>query len=113
MNDDFDARLQEIVTRYERVTAEMSEPSVTSDPRAAAFAGQGVRRARGDRRPYRLYLEAVRQAEDATELAAAEDEPEMVSFLEEEAAQARERADGRPRPLEGSSCRAIPTTART
>ena len=101
MNDDFDARLQEIMTRYERVTAEMSEPSVTSDPTRLRSLGKAFAELEEIVGPYRLYLEAVRQAEDATELAAAEDEPEMVSFLEEEAAQARERADGFRAALEG------------
>jgi peptide chain release factor 1 len=101
VNDDLATRLREVLARYERVTAEMAEPAVASDPERLRSLGKAFAELEGIVGPYRRYQEAARQAEDASELAAGEHDPEMVAFLEQEAAQARERADGLRATLEG------------
>jgi peptide chain release factor 1 len=93
VSDDFDARLQEIVDRYERVSAEMAEPDVATDPDRLRTLGRAFAELEEIATPYRQYVDAMRQAADARELSALEDDPDMVSFLNGEAATAQERAD--------------------
>ena len=101
MSDDFGTRLEEILARYERVSAEMAEPDVASDPERLRSLGKAFAELEEIAGPSRQYLDAVRQTEDASELAASEDDPEMVSFLEDEAAKAAERAAGLRVAVEG------------
>ncbi|MGZ8630109.1 MAG: peptide chain release factor 1 [Actinomycetota bacterium] len=101
MSDDFDTRLEEILARSERVSAEMAEPGVASDPERLRSLGKAFAELEEIVGPSRQYLDAVRQAKEASELAASEDDPEMESFLEGEAVQASERAAGLRAVLEG------------
>ncbi|HWC71888.1 MAG TPA: peptide chain release factor 1 [Actinomycetota bacterium] len=93
MSEDFDTRLEEIRDRHERISAEMSEPDVATDPERLRALGKAYAELEEIVVPYRAYREAVQQASDARELSAHEDDPEMVAFLEQEAAEARQRAD--------------------
>jgi peptide chain release factor 1 len=91
MPSDLDARLQEIETRYESVSAELSAPEVANDLERMKQLGKAFSELEEIVAPYRTYLEAVSAAEDAHELAKAEDDPEMAAYFSEEA----ERADQR------------------
>ena len=102
MSDDFDARLREIEARYERVSAEMAEPGRRADPERLRTLGRAFAELEEIVTPYRQYRDAMRQAADARELAAVEDDPEMVAFLDEEADDGpgtRRRAPGHARAL--------------
>ena len=92
VSDDLDLRLEEIQARHDRVSAEMAEPGVATDPERFRSLGKAFSELQEIVVPYRAYREAMQQATDARELAAHESEPEMVAFLEDEAAQAEERA---------------------
>ncbi|MGZ8579956.1 MAG: peptide chain release factor 1 [Actinomycetota bacterium] len=92
MSDDLDSRLGEIQARHDRVSAEMAEPGVVTDPERLRSLGRAFAELEEIVAPYREYREAVQQATDARELAALESDPEMVAFLEDEAVQAEARA---------------------
>ncbi len=92
MNEDFDARLGEIQERRERIAAEMAEPGVATDPDRLRSLGKAYAELDEIVVPYREYRDAARQAADARELASHESDPEMVAFLEDEAAQAEAHA---------------------
>ena len=94
MSDDFDQRLDEIKVRHARISAEMAEPGVTSDHDRLRSLGKAFAELDEIVAPYGDYREAVQQAADAREMASAEHDPDMVAFLEDEAAQADERAVG-------------------
>lgn len=91
-DDDFGARLGEIQERHDRISAEMAEPGVASDPDRLRSLGKAFAELDEIVVPYRAYLDAARQAADARELAQAESDAEMVAFLEGEAAEADARA---------------------
>jgi peptide chain release factor 1 len=90
---DVDARLKEIEERYRSLEAEMASPEVARDPERLRRLGKVLAELRELVVPYRAYREALRQAEEARELAAAEADPEMQTYLrgEAEAAEARAR----------------------
>jgi len=88
---DFDARLREIEERFERVQAEMAEPEVARDPDRLRALGKDFAELREIVAPYREYLSAKRQAEDARALARDEADPEMAAFLRGEAEVAESR----------------------
>ncbi|MDH4178566.1 MAG: peptide chain release factor 1 [Thermoleophilia bacterium] len=92
MSDDFDARLLEIQARHDRISAEMAEPGVAVDPERLRSLGKAFAELEEIVAPYREYREALRQSTDAREMAAQEDDADMVSFLNEEAEQALMRA---------------------
>ncbi len=92
VNDDLDSRLGEIQARHDRVSAEMAEPGVVTDPERLRSLGRAFAELEEIVVPYREYREAVQQATDARELAALESDPEMVAFLEDEAVRAEARA---------------------
>jgi peptide chain release factor 1 len=92
VTDDFAARLEEIEDRHDRVAAEMAEPGVAADPERMRSLGKAYSELEEIVVPYREYREAVQQATDARELAAGEDDAEMVGYLEQEAADAEDRA---------------------
>ncbi|CAN5769712.1 peptide chain release factor 1 [soil metagenome] len=92
MSDDLDARLEEIQARHGRVSAEMAEPGVVTHPDRLRSLGRAFAELEEIVAPYREYREAARQASDARELASAEDDPEMLAYLEQEAADAERRA---------------------
>jgi peptide chain release factor 1 len=91
MASDLDARLQEIETRYEAVSSELSMPEVATDLERMKQLGKAFAELEEIVVPYRAYRAAVSAAEDAHELAKAEDDPEMGAYFQEEA----DRADHR------------------
>jgi peptide chain release factor 1 len=94
MSDDLERRLDDIEARHERISAEMAEPGVTSDHERLRSLGKAFAELDELVKPYAAYREVMRQAADAREMASAEHDPDMVAFLEGEAAQAEELAAG-------------------
>ena len=92
MSDDLERRLGDIEARHERISAEMAEPGVTSDHERLRSLGKAFAELDAIVKPYAAYREAMHQAADARDMASAEHDPDMVAFLEGEAAQAEERA---------------------
>ncbi len=80
-----DAKLEEIEARYEQVAAEMASPKVAGDPERMRTLGKSFSELEEIVVPYRALKEAVAGAAEARDLAATESDPEMVSFLREEA----------------------------
>jgi len=93
MPTDFDERLREVEARYEQVAAEMAAPEAASDLDRLRSLGMAFSDLEEIVTPYRAYLAAQAQASDAAEMAAAESDPEMRAFLEDEQVQAEARAD--------------------
>jgi peptide chain release factor 1 len=89
-----DARLQEIEARFEAIAREMSTPEAAADPDRMRTLGRAFAELQEVVVPYRAYRDALRQAEEAHQLASAETEPEMVAYLRGEAEQAEARAGG-------------------
>lgn len=89
---DLDARLAEVEARFERVQAEMASPETAGDPERLRRLGKDLADLQEIVLPFRRYLEAVRQAEEARTLARDESDPEMAAFLRAEAEQAEARA---------------------
>ena len=89
-----DTRLEEIETRYEAVQAEMAAPETSGDPERLKQLGMAFSELEEIVTPYRAYREAASAADDARDLAAAEEDPEMAAYFREEAERAQERADG-------------------
>jgi peptide chain release factor 1 len=85
MAEGIDARLEEIAARHAQVQAEMSTPEAASDPDRLRDLGKAYAELDEIVRPYRAYRDAVRQAGEARDIAAAETDPEMQGFLTEEA----------------------------
>jgi peptide chain release factor 1 len=94
---EFEARLAEVEARYEQVQAEMAEPGVAADPERLRRLGKDFADLQEVVAPYRGFLEARRQAEEARALAKEEADPEMAAFLREEA----DAADARATQLRG------------
>jgi peptide chain release factor 1 len=90
---DLRSRLAEVESRYEELSREMALPEVSSDPDRIRRLGKEFAELEEIVSPYRGYLEARRQAEEARALAKEEKEPEMVAFLRDEAESAERRAD--------------------
>jgi len=90
-----DERLREIELRYDEVEREMASPAVATDPERLRELGKTHAELGEIVRPFRVFREAERQAEDARELARAEADPEMAAFFREEA----ERADAKVKEL--------------
>ena len=82
---DFDARLREIEARFEQIQAEMASPEVAANPDRLRVLGRDFAELHDVVAPYREYLTAKRQAEDARGLAKDETDPEMAAYLREEA----------------------------
>jgi peptide chain release factor 1 len=85
-------RLAELEERYETLQAEMASPDVAKDPERLRRLGKDLSELGDIVVPLREYRTASLQAEEARELAKAESEPEMASFLREEAEAAEGRA---------------------
>jgi peptide chain release factor 1 len=85
-------RLAEIEERYEKLQAEMASPEVAQDPERLRTLGKELSELGDIVVPFREYRTASHQAHEARELAKAEDDPEMASFLREEADAAAARA---------------------
>src|SRR3989304_1596123 len=78
----------------------MSSPDVASDGERLREIGQVFAELREIVLPYREYRSALRQAEEARELAIAEADPEMAAFFREEEARAAARSRELRRRLE-------------
>jgi peptide chain release factor 1 len=89
---DLTERLAEIEERYEKLQAEMASPDVAQDPERLRRLGKDIAELGEIVVPFRDYRSATQQANEARELAKAELDPEMASFLREEAEAAQARA---------------------
>ena len=92
MASEMDERLQEIEARYEAVSAEMTSPDVSSDPGRRRDLGKSFSELEAIVLPYREYRDAAHRAEEARDLAKAEDDAEMAAYFREEADRADELA---------------------
>jgi peptide chain release factor 1 len=90
---DVEDRLQEIEARFERIQAEMSSLEAATDHDRMRTLGRLFAELEQIVRPYREYRQAMADAAEAQELAAAEGDPEMAQAFEEEARSATERAE--------------------
>src|SRR5205085_1039770 len=93
-------RLDELEARFEEVTREMSSPEVSSDPERLRTLGKSYSDLRQIVEPYREYRSALRDAEEARQLAAQEQDPEMTTYLRKEAEEAGARAEALSAKLE-------------
>jgi peptide chain release factor 1 len=93
-------RLDEIERAYDELTRELSSPEVASDPARLRDLGKRHAELHGVVVAYRALREALRQAEEARQLAKAEMDPEMAAFLRSEEAEAERRAAELERVLE-------------
>ena len=93
MAESLDARLAEIESRYEAISHELSAPGVATDQERFRTLGKSFAELEEIVRPYREYLDASRQAEEAREMASAEPEPDMAAYLRDEAETAQARVD--------------------
>src|SRR5262245_19413232 len=85
-------RLAELEERYETLQAEMASPDVAKDPERLRRLGKDLSELGEIVVPFREYRNASLQADEARELVKAESDPEMASFLREEAEAAEGRA---------------------
>jgi peptide chain release factor 1 len=85
-------RLAELEERYETLQGEMASPDVAKDPERLRRLGKDLSELGAIVVPLREYRTASLQAEEARELAKAEADPEMASFLREEAGASEGRA---------------------
>jgi peptide chain release factor 1 len=86
-------RLDELETRFEEVTREMSSPEIAGDPDRMRTLGKSYAELRQIVEPYREYRSAVRDAAEARQLGAQEQDPEMTTYLRKEAEEADARAE--------------------
>ena len=93
-------RLDEVEARYEALQEEMASPDVAADPDRIRELGKTFTELRDIVEPYREYRQAAAAATEAGEMADAEADPEMASFLREEARSAQNRAEELRRALE-------------
>ena len=93
-----DERLDEIETRFEEVSRELASPEVAGDPERMRDLGRSFAELEAIVTPYRALREAVRQADEARDLAKVEPDADMASYFREEA----ERADARADALRGT-----------
>ena len=89
--------LDEIETRYEEVSAELSAPATAGDHERLKTLGKELAELSEIVTPYREYTAALAQAEEARALAKDEADPEMAAYLRDEA----DAADGRALELRG------------
>jgi peptide chain release factor 1 len=87
-------RLAEIEARYEQVSREMSSPDIASDPDRLRTLGKSFSDLREIVRPLRAYRDALREADEARELAGGEKDPEDAAYFRGEADRAAARAAG-------------------
>jgi peptide chain release factor 1 len=92
-NGSLDARLKDIEARYVAVSDEMSSPEVASDPDRLRELGRTFAELREIVEPYRRYTDALGQAREARGMAEAEADPDMRTYLADEAAKAEAQAD--------------------
>ena len=95
-------RLREIEARFEQVEAELASPETAADPNRLRTLGKTYAELEAVVRPYREYRQAIEDAREAAELAAAERDAEMAEAFEEEARKATDRAGSLREELERS-----------
>ena len=93
MAESLDARLAEIESRYEAISHELSAPDVAADQERFRTLGRSFSELEEIVRPYREYVDAARQAEEARQMASTESDPAMATYLRDEAATAQSRVD--------------------
>ena len=93
MTASLDDRLAEIGARYESVSADLALPEVAGDQDRMRNLGKTFSELAEIVQPYREYLEARRQGEEAREMARSESDPEMAAFLHDEADRAEAKAE--------------------
>jgi peptide chain release factor 1 len=89
--NDLERRLEELEATYETVSTQMASPGVANDPDKLRDLGRRFAELDAVVKPFRAFREARRAADEARELAAAEPDPEMTAYFEEEAARQDER----------------------
>ena len=89
---DVEERLREIEARFEQVEAELASPETAADPSRLRTLGKTYAELEAVVRPYREYRQAIEDAREAAELAAAERDAEMAEGFGEEARKATDRA---------------------
>ena len=89
---DLESRLSDVEERYEQLSAEMASPDVATDRDRLRRLGKDLAELGEIVGPYREYKEARRQAEEAGAMAASEQDPEMATYLRQEADAAGDRA---------------------
>jgi peptide chain release factor 1 len=93
MAESLDARLAEIESRYEAVSNELAAPDVAADQDRFRTLGKSFAELGEIVRPYRDYVDASRQAEEARDMASTEPDPDMAAYLRDEAETAQARVD--------------------
>jgi peptide chain release factor 1 len=88
----FEARLDEIESRYEAVSREMASPDVAANPGRLRQLGRSLAELGEIVQPFREYRDAQKQADEARELAKAESDPDMALYFRAEVDTATERA---------------------
>jgi peptide chain release factor 1 len=86
-------RLEEVEARYEEVSREMSSPDVASNPERLRTLGKSFSDLAEIVRPLRQYRDALREGEEARELAGNEPDAELAAYFRGDAEKADERAD--------------------
>src|SRR5688572_22581971 len=92
------SRLQEIETRYDELSAELSKPEVASDPTQLRDLGKQHAELGEIVTVYRKWRQAATDAEEARALGRDEKDPESQAFYKEEA----ERAEASANDLEAA-----------
>src|SRR2546423_1502096 len=93
-------RLDEIESRYDDLTRQLSQPGVASDPARLRELGKQHAELEEIVAASRAHREAAQQAEEARALARGERDPEMTAYLRAEEADAERRAAALARELE-------------
>jgi peptide chain release factor 1 len=93
MAESLDARLVEIESRFEAVSNELAAPGVAADQDRFRTLGKSFAELGEIVRPYRDYVDASRQAQEAREMASTEPDPDMAAYLRDEAETAQARVD--------------------
>src|SRR5205085_1476348 len=87
-NRSMDERLQEIESRYDELSRQMSAPDVASDPARLRDLGKAIAELEEVVLPFRKYRTAMAEAEEARALATQESDPESATYFREEAERA-------------------------
>src|SRR5436190_18420377 len=101
MAEGMDERLGSIEARYEELQRQLSAPDVAQDPDRLRRLGKAYAELGDIVLPWREYMAARQQAEEARALAKAEADPDMAAYFREEADAAADRAEVIRRKLEG------------
>ena len=92
MATSLDDHLAEIESRYESVSAELADAGTAGDQNRMRDLGRSFSELQEIVQPYREYRDVVGQAEEARQMEAVEQDPEMAAYLRDEADRAEARA---------------------